>query len=106
VAHRVYGATVLAVKSGRLIEPFSRDDFRDACPGFGKGTYQRSWTSTRRAILAAPLNCFDVSLQIATPVFDPSSTVFDLVQLANPIGTGAKTARAIISLRRAAQLER
>jgi hypothetical protein len=38
--HKVYSAIVSAVQSGKLIEPFSHADFRRACPGFGKGTYQ------------------------------------------------------------------
>jgi hypothetical protein len=37
--HKVYSAIVQAVKSGKLDEPFSQDDFRRACPGLGKGTY-------------------------------------------------------------------
>lgn len=39
MAHRVYGAIVRAVKSGTLAEPFSKEDFQAACPGFGAGTY-------------------------------------------------------------------
>jgi hypothetical protein len=39
MAHRVYREIVLAIQSGRLIEPFSKVDFRRACPGFGEGTY-------------------------------------------------------------------
>jgi len=39
MAHAVYSAIVSAVKSGSLPEPFTRDDFRLACPGFGAGTY-------------------------------------------------------------------
>ena len=39
MAHRVYEAIVRAVGSGSLVEPFSRDEFRSVCPGFGKGTY-------------------------------------------------------------------
>jgi hypothetical protein len=35
MAHMVYGAIVAAVKSGRLREPFSKEDFRAACPGPG-----------------------------------------------------------------------
>jgi len=38
--HSVYSAIVSAVKAGRLIEPFRSLEFRDACPGFGDGTYQ------------------------------------------------------------------
>ena len=37
--HRVYHAIVKAVKQGNLREPFGVDDFRRACPGFGRGTY-------------------------------------------------------------------
>jgi hypothetical protein len=40
MAHRVYGAIVAAVRSGRLTEPFSKADFKRVCPGFGAGTYQ------------------------------------------------------------------
>jgi hypothetical protein len=39
VAHRVYSAIVIAVQSGALHEPFSKDGFREACPGLGPGTY-------------------------------------------------------------------
>jgi hypothetical protein len=39
MAHKVYSAIVVAIKSGRLVEPFSKEDFRIACPGFGHGTY-------------------------------------------------------------------
>jgi hypothetical protein len=38
--HKVYSAIVLTFKSGQLKEPFGQNDFRRACPGFGKGTYQ------------------------------------------------------------------
>ena len=37
--HKVYTSIVNAVKTGRLKEPFTNDDFKIACPGFGKGTY-------------------------------------------------------------------
>lgn len=37
--HKVYSAIVRAVKSKRLKEPFSKEDFKAACPGFGEGTY-------------------------------------------------------------------
>ena len=40
MSHRVYGAIVKAVRSGRLREPFSQDDFRIACRGFGEGIYK------------------------------------------------------------------
>jgi len=37
--YKVYTCIVKAVKSGRLKEPFTRDDFKKACPDFGRGTY-------------------------------------------------------------------
>jgi hypothetical protein len=37
--HMVYRAIVQAVKNGQLKEPFSRKDFRLACPDLGEGTY-------------------------------------------------------------------
>ena len=39
MAHRVYSAIVQAVKGCRLSEPFSKNDFKRACPDFGEGTY-------------------------------------------------------------------
>jgi hypothetical protein len=39
MAHKVYQAIVTAVKAGTLLEPFSKEDFKVACPGFGRGTY-------------------------------------------------------------------
>jgi hypothetical protein len=39
MAHKVYTAIVNSVRSGKLKEPFSTDDFRSACPGLGPGTY-------------------------------------------------------------------
>lgn len=37
--HRIYASIVAAVRAGKLREPFTNDDFRRACPGFGEGTY-------------------------------------------------------------------
>ena len=37
--YKVYTCIVKAVKSGRLKEPFTRDDFKKVCPDFGRGTY-------------------------------------------------------------------
>jgi hypothetical protein len=37
--HKVYGAIVKAVRTGALVEPFSKADFEATCPGFGGGTY-------------------------------------------------------------------
>jgi len=38
--HEVYSCIVRAVKSGKLKEPFTKEDFRHACPNFGEGTYE------------------------------------------------------------------
>jgi hypothetical protein len=40
MAHEVYKAIVTAVREGIMQEPFSAEDFRRSCPGFGSGTYQ------------------------------------------------------------------
>ena len=37
--HGVYASIVQAVRQGRLKEPFTKRDFRNACPGWGEGTY-------------------------------------------------------------------
>lgn len=38
-SHRVYTCIVIAVKNGNLKEPFTKNDFRSACPNFAHGTY-------------------------------------------------------------------
>ena len=40
MTNAVYRAIVEQVQSGNLTEPFSAEDFRTACPGFGAGTYK------------------------------------------------------------------
>jgi len=40
MAHKVYKAIVTAVKNGKLKEPFTSKDFKNACSGFGNGTYK------------------------------------------------------------------
>ena len=37
--HKVYGSIVKAINAKRLREPFGVTEFRTACPGFAKGTY-------------------------------------------------------------------
>lgn len=37
---KVYPAIIKAVEAGDLVEPFTRADFRQACPGFADGTYR------------------------------------------------------------------
>jgi hypothetical protein len=38
--HQVYRAIVGVIRSGELEKPFGVQDFREACPGFGEGTYK------------------------------------------------------------------
>ena len=40
MSHNVYKAIVDAVNSGKLKEPFGKEEFRSACPSFGEGTYR------------------------------------------------------------------
>jgi len=37
--HKVYASIVAAVKQNKLKEPFTSDEFRIVCKGFGEGTY-------------------------------------------------------------------
>ncbi|MFZ0636169.1 MAG: hypothetical protein WA755_08455 [Candidatus Acidiferrales bacterium] len=37
-----------AIEQGKLREPFSKEDFEAACPGFGRGTYNIFLTKHRR----------------------------------------------------------
>lgn len=37
--HEIYRSIAREVRSGRLREPFSAEDFRLACPGFAANTY-------------------------------------------------------------------
>jgi hypothetical protein len=39
MAHTVYSAIVKPVRSGQLAEPFTKEEFRKACPSLGRGTY-------------------------------------------------------------------
>ena len=38
--HIVYFAIIKAIENGDLKEPFTKEDFRNACPNHGEGTYQ------------------------------------------------------------------
>lgn len=38
-AHKVYKSIIEGVENGYLKEPFSKDDFKNTCPGFKEGTY-------------------------------------------------------------------
>ena len=35
--HKVYASIVQAVRSGKLREPFTKEDFKKTCPGLGSG---------------------------------------------------------------------
>jgi hypothetical protein len=37
--HKVYAAIVRAIKTGKIIEPFTMQDFKMCCPCLGNGTY-------------------------------------------------------------------
>jgi len=37
--HKVYFSIINAVEKGKLKEPFSKEDFKNVCPGFCQGTY-------------------------------------------------------------------
>jgi hypothetical protein len=39
MVHKVYASIVASIRLGRLIEPFTARDFKQACPGFAPGTY-------------------------------------------------------------------
>ena len=39
MGHKVYHAVVKAIRVGKLTEPFTSQDFKNSCPGFGNGTY-------------------------------------------------------------------
>ena len=40
MAHKVYSAIVMAIRSDKLSEPFGEKEFRAACPSLGEGTYR------------------------------------------------------------------
>lgn len=60
MAHMVYEAIVKAVKSGRLREPFSKEDFRATCPSLGAGTYQAFLWKHRRGNNGQTSELFDL----------------------------------------------
>jgi hypothetical protein len=37
--HKVYDTIIKAITAGKLIEPFTSQDFQKHCPGLGDGTY-------------------------------------------------------------------
>lgn len=48
MAHKVYRSIVEAVGVGKLKEPFTKDDFKNACRGLGEGTYNAFLYKHRR----------------------------------------------------------
>lgn len=58
--HAVYSAIVAAVKNGKLAEPFTNDDFRFACPGFGNGTYNAFLHKHRKGNPAGASELFEL----------------------------------------------
>ena len=59
IKHRVYSAIVNAIREGRLQEPFSTDDFRSVCNGFGDGTYKAFLYKHRRYNLNGNTELFE-----------------------------------------------
>lgn len=59
MAHLVYSAIVKAVRSGRLPEPFTKEDFRKACPGLGVGTYATFLDKHRKGNLGGNSELFE-----------------------------------------------
>ena len=58
--HRIYRSIVNAVKTRRLKEPFTRDDFRKSCPGFGEGTYNAFLYKHRKGNLGGNSELFEL----------------------------------------------
>ncbi len=56
---RVVEAIDVALRRGRLTEPFSNEDFRKACSGFGKGTYRAFLRKHRRGNLGCRTEYFE-----------------------------------------------
>ncbi len=56
---RVVEAIDVALRRGRLTEPFLNEDFRKACPGFGKGTYRAFLWKHRRGNLGCRTEYFE-----------------------------------------------
>lgn len=70
MSHEVYGAIVDAIRAGALIEPFSKENFRAACPGFGNGTYNAFLDKHR---CGNPAGNFAAPLSIAWMTFAANS---------------------------------
>jgi hypothetical protein len=58
--HKVYIAIVKAIEGGRLKEPFSNNDFKNACPGFGEGTYNAFLWKHRKGNLQGESELFEL----------------------------------------------
>ena len=59
--HKVYIEIVKAIKRGRLKEPFSNNDFKNACPGFGEGTYNAFLWKHRKGNLQGESELFELT---------------------------------------------
>lgn len=77
MTHRVYEAIVREVKNGSLNEPFSRDNFRASCPGFGKGTYNAFLDRHAVEMRAAIQNCFFGFLWGSSNAFARSNMAYE-----------------------------
>jgi hypothetical protein len=58
--HLVYSKIIKAMKSRNLVEPFSINDFRFACPGFGNGTYKAFLYKHRKGNPSGNIELFDL----------------------------------------------
>lgn len=60
VQHKVYLNIVKAIKAQQLIEPFSKNDFKSNCPGFGEGTYKAFLYKHRKGNLGGNTELFEL----------------------------------------------
>ncbi len=58
--HKVYIEIVNAIRRGRLKEPFSNNDFKNACPEFGEGTYNAFLWKHRKENLHGESELFEL----------------------------------------------
>jgi hypothetical protein len=59
-SHKVYVAIVKAIEQGKLEELFSSKDFKNACPGFGEGTYSAFLWKHRKGNLEDESELFEL----------------------------------------------
>ena len=58
--HKVYIAIVKAIEGGRLKEPFSNNDFRNACPEFKGGYKMHFYGNTEKGITKGVSELFEL----------------------------------------------